>query len=194
MGQDMGSKKELNTSRVSSTPKIDGILDDEAWQNVDSETNFIELNPGDGTPEPATHKTEVKLIYDDEAIYIAAYMYDSDASSILKQFSQRDNFDSQADFFLVSFNPFNDGINETKFGVTAAGTLADTKSVNGDDDFTWSAVFVAKVSNDDKGWYAEFKIPYSALRFAKKDEQILGLQFYREIKALNKTFTWNYVN
>ena len=193
-GQEAPQKKILNATRIDTPPKIDGKLDDDVWDGLPIAKDFVQLNPEDGTPEPETHKTEVKLAYDDDAIYVAAYLYDNAPNEILKQFGQRDNFDVQADFFVVSFNPFNDGINETKFGVTAAGAIGDTKSVNGNDDFSWSTVFNAQVSHTEEGWFAEFEIPYAALRFAKKEEQIWGIQFYREIKKINQTLTWNYVD
>lgn len=193
-GQETPQKKILNATRINTPPKIDGKLDDPVWEGLPIAKDFVQLNPEDGTPEPETHKTEVKIAYDDDAIYIAAYLYDNAPDEILKQFGQRDNFNVQADFFVVSFNPFNDGINETKFGITAAGAIGDTKSVNGNDDFSWSAVFNAQVSHSELGWFAEFEIPYAALRFAKKEEQIWGIQFYREIKKINQTLTWNYVD
>jgi hypothetical protein len=192
--QNNTAKKELIAQKTSTPPKIDGVLDDLVWDETPVAKDFVQLNPGDGTPENNTHRTEVKLAYDNEAIYIAAYLYDNAADGILKQFSQRDNVDVQSDWFIVSFNPFNDGINETKFVVTAAGTLADAKSVNGEDDYSWSTVFAAQVSQSEKGWFAEFKIPYAALRFAKQQNPTWGLQFYREIKSENQTLSWNYIN
>lgn len=192
--QNQPVKKEYIATKISKAPKIDGVLDDDVWQNLPEAGDFVMIEPGDGTPERDTHKTKVKVAYTDEAVYVAAYMYDHKPDEILRQFSQRDNINSQADFFFVTFNTYNNGINETQFVVTSAGTLADASSENGRDDFSWSTVFRAEVSFDDKGWYAEFKIPYYALRFPKKDEQLWGLQFLRQIKHLNETYTWNYTN
>ena len=187
-------RKEYQAIKIDDVPKIDGVLDDAIWTTLPEMGNFVMMNPEDGTPEKDTHRTKVKLAYTDEAIYVAAYMYDNDPNAILKQFSQRDNLRAQADTFSVIFNTYDNGINETKFVVTSAGTLADATSVNGRDDWGWSTVFQAEISVDDKGWYAEFKIPYAALRFPKKDEQKWGLQFFRQIKHLNETYSWNYVD
>ncbi len=188
------NQKEYTTTRIKEVPKIDGILDDAVWKTLPEASNFVMLNPEDGTPELESHKTKVKIGYTDDAIYVAAYMYDDEPSRILRQFSQRDDFRKQADHFIVSINTYNNSINETKFLITAAGTLADAVSENGKDDWSWNTVFKSEISFDKKGWYAEFRIPFSALRFPEKEEQLWSLQFYRQIKHLNINYTWNYID
>ena len=192
--QDSIKQKEYNTTKITEIPKIDGVLDDAIWDTLPELGDFTMFDPEDGTPELDTHKTKVKIGYTDEAIYVAAYMYDNEPDKILRQFSQRDQFYTQADFFAVILNTYNNSINETKFLVTSAGTLADATSENGRDDWSWNTVFKAEISFDDKGWYAEYRIPYSALRFPEKKEQLWGLQFYRQIKHLNTSYSWNYID
>jgi len=192
--QDSIKHKEYNTTKITEIPKVDGILDDPIWSSLPELGDFTMFNPEDGTPEPETHKTKVKIGYTDDAIYIAAYMYDNEPDKILRQFSQRDQLNTQADYFAVILNTYNNSINETKFLVTSAGTLADATSENGRDDWSWNTVFKAEISYDDKGWYAEYRIPYSALRFPEKKEQLWGLQFYRQIKHLNVSYSWNYID
>ena len=153
--QDSIKQKEYNTTKITETPKIDGVLDDAIWDTLPELGDFTMFDPEDGTPELDTHKTKVKIGYTDEAIYVAAYMYDNEPDKILRQFSQRDQFYTQADFFAVILNTYNNSINETKFLVTSAGTLADATSENGRDDWSWNTVFKAEISFDDKGWYAE---------------------------------------
>ncbi len=186
--------KEYNTSKINEIPKIDGVLDDAVWNTLPETGNFVMLNPEDGTPELETHKTKVKIGYTDDAIYVGAYMYDNEPDRILKQFSQRDDFNKQADYFIVSINTYNNAINETKFLVTSAGTIADGVTENGKNDWSWNTVFKAEISFDKYGWYAEFKIPFAALRFPEKNKQVWGLQFYRQIKHLNLNYTWNYID
>jgi hypothetical protein len=188
------NQKEYNTSKINDLPKIDGILDDAVWNTLPETGDFVMLNPEDGTPELETHKTKVKIGYTDDAIYVAAYMYDNEPDKILRQFSQRDDFNKQADYFIVSINTYNNAINETKFLVTSAGTIADGVTENGRNDWSWNTVFKAEISYDEKGWYAEFKIPFAALRFPEKEEQIWSLQLYRQIKHLNLNYTWNYID
>ncbi|MFD0962707.1 DUF5916 domain-containing protein [Pseudofulvibacter geojedonensis] len=194
IAQENISKKEYTATRINKPPKIDGVLDDEIWKAIPELGDFVMMNPEDGTPERNTHKTTAKIAYDDTAIYIAVKLYDNEPHRILRQFSQRDNLNAQFDWIGVIFNTYNNDVNETKFLVSSSGTLADATSENGRDDWSWSTVYQAEISFDDKGWNAEFKIPYAALRFPEKPEQLWGLQFFRRIQHLNETYSWNYVN
>ena len=112
--QDEIKHKELNIKRVDKAPKIDGVLDDGAWKNANSASDFVMFRPTSGLKEPDNIKTTVKVIYDDEAIYFGAYLYDDNVSEIPMEFQTRDNF-GNADFFGVVLNPQNDGINQTEF-------------------------------------------------------------------------------
>ena len=135
--------------------------------------------PGnEGTVDP-NYQTEVKMAYDDKAVYVAAYMFDPDSGNILSQFSQRDEVFVQADNFSIALNTYNDGINETRFYVTSAGTIGDAIRGQNSFDFGYNVVFDCKISKDDKGWYAEFKIPYNALRFPEVEVQDWSVNFYR---------------
>ena len=137
------------------------------------------LQPNNGEKELDTHKTEVKVIYDDEAIYISAMMYDPDPSKIAMEFTNRDNF-GQTDFFLITLNPNNDGMNSTEFIVMSTGTQADATVSNGREDFNWSAVWKSAVKVHNNGWSVEMKIPYAALRFSNQEVQTWGIQFSQE--------------
>lgn len=188
------TKKELIITRINTPPNIDGILDEAIWKKLPKASGFYMLEPDNTAKERSTHLTEVKMAYDDKAIYIAAYLYDNEASRILKQFSQRDDVFVQADNFSVNINTLNDGINETVFYVTSAGTIGDSRKVNDDEDFNFNSVFQCNVSHDDKGWYAEFKIPYNALRFPEVEVQNWSVNFYRRINHLNESYSWNKVD
>ena len=148
-------------------------------------------NEGDVTEE---YKTEVKIAYDNTAVYVAAYMSDPEPDKILSQFSQRDEVYVQADLFYIALNTYNDGINETRFYVTSAGTIGDSKSSQNNEDFNYNVVFNCKISKDEKGWYAEFKIPYNALRFPEIETQDWSVNFYRLLKTKNETHTWNFID
>ncbi|WP_340198714.1 DUF5916 domain-containing protein [Ascidiimonas sp. W6] len=186
--------KELIITRIDNSPKIDGKLDEEIWKNLPAASDFYMLEPDNTALERSSHQTKVKMAYDDKAIYIAAYMFDNEPKRILKQFSQRDNIFVQADFFSVNINTLNDGINETVFYVTSAGTIGDSRKVNDDEDFNFNSVFQCNVTHDANGWYAEFKIPYNALRFPEVAVQNWSINFYRRINNLNESFSWNKVD
>ncbi|MDX1463613.1 MAG: DUF5916 domain-containing protein, partial [Marinirhabdus sp.] len=186
--------KVLQAHRISNAPVIDGLLDDVSWQNIDPSGNFNMYQPGNEGVIPASFQSEVKLAYDDKAVYIAAYLYDPNPDAIFKQFSQRDDVFVQADAFAVSINTYSDGINETRFYVTSAGTIGDSRVSSNGQDFGYDVVFESRISYDEKGWYAEYRIPYNALRFPEKEIQEWSINFYREIKTRNETHTWNLIN
>lgn len=187
-------KKTLRAERIDNPPKIDGVLDDEVWKTLPVQNSFNPYEPGnEGSIDPR-YKSEVQMAYDDKAIYVAAYLYDPDPENIFRQFSQRDEIFVQADHFSMALNTYNDGINETHFFVTSAGTIGDARASQGDFDFGYNVVFECRVSTDEKGWYAEFKIPYRALRFPEVEVQDWGVNFYRRIVSINETHTWNWID
>jgi len=188
------TKKEIQALRISEAPVIDGKLNDSAWEDANIANDFVMFRPGDGDPEPKNQKTEVKIIYDNQAIYIGAYLYDANPDKIMRQLSERDNLGT-ADFFGVAISPNNDGQNEFEFFVTAGGTQMDAQvsPANGED-FSWSEVWFSQVSFDEKGWYVEMKIPYAALRFADGKDMTWGLNMHRRIETTREQFVWNYID
>ncbi|TRO66600.1 DUF5916 domain-containing protein [Christiangramia sabulilitoris] len=186
-------RRSYTTQRIETPPKIDGILNDEAWSLIESQGDFVMIEPGDGDPIDESHETRIKILYDNEAIYIAGIMLEEHPERIMKQFTQRDNL-NQSEFFVIDINTYDDGENQTRFIVTAAGTQADARMTGNREDFGYNVVWESAVSQDDKGWYVEIKIPYAALRFPDKENQLWGIQFYRDIKHLNSRYVWNYIN
>ena len=182
-------KKSLNIKRIDIAPKIDGILDDVAWQYAEIATDFIQFRPDMGKTANKDIKTVVKMAYDDSGIYVAAYMYD-DPELIAKQYTSRDNF-GQADSFLLVLNPNNDSQNDTHFYVLSSGTQLDAiANPSIGQDFSWNAVWDSDVKITDKGWVVEMKIPYRTLRFST-DVETWGLQFRRRFRRNNENYAWN---
>ena len=193
LAQNTSLKKKLQINRTSTSPKIDGILDDGVWSSAAIATDFIELRPVPGRIEPKEGRTEVKFLYDDYAIYISARMYDK-PDSVVHELVSRDNI-GNADFIGIVFDTFLDGVNGNGFFVTAAGVQFDAKySLIGGEDPNWNAVWESAVKLDDKGWTAEFKIPYSALRFSSNDIQNWGMNITRKRTGTNRQTFWNYVD
>ena len=187
-------KKEIEANRISNPPKIDGVLDDDIWKSISGVSDFKMFEPGNEGLISQEYQTIIKMAYDDNAIYIAAYMFDPNPDKILRQLSQRDEVFVQADLFYIALNTLNDGINETRFYITSAGTIGDSKSSQNEEDFNYNVVFDCKTSIDDKGWYAEYKIPYNALRFPEIEIQDWSVNFYRELKNKNETHSWNFID
>lgn len=186
--------KTIKAVRIDTSPKIDGLLDDQIWDDLPAYGDFFMFEPGNEGDIDPNYTTEVKMAYDDKAVYVAAYMYDPNPSEIFSQFSQRDEIYVQADRFQVAINTYNDGINETHFFVTSAGTIGDALQTQNNFDFSHNVVFECKISKDAKGWYAEYKIPYNALRFPEVEVQNWSVNFYRRIIKRNETHSWNFID
>ncbi len=186
-------QKKLNTLRVEKAPKIDGNLNDQAWKNAEEAKDFVMFRPDDGTKEPENIKSIVKVVYDDEAIYFGAYLYDDKPNEIPMEFQTRDNF-GNADFFGVVINPQNDGVNQTEFFVMSTGNQNDAQVTSSGEDFSWNAVWQSSVKLVDGGWVVEMKIPYSALRFSNQKVQTWGLNFHRQHRKNRHQYSWNYID
>ena len=187
-------RKELSATRISLPPKIDGILDEDYWYDSKSAQNFLMLEPYNGKSERSTEKTEVIVLYDNEALYIGAKLFDSRSYEILKEFGPRDEKNKNADMFEIWLNPFNDGLNQFNFGVTAAGVQFDGIFNGQNLDMNWDAVWESEISYSNKGWFIEMKIPYSAIRFPNKQIQEWGLNMVRGIRRYREFYSWNFVD
>jgi hypothetical protein len=187
-------KKKINAIKTKALIKIDGDLNDSEWQNVPIAKNFVMLEPDNGKPETNELRSEVKVLYDDDAIYIGATLYDNEPNKILREISERDGFGA-ADFFGVFINGFNDGQQEYSFFVNASSGQADCiRNGNQGEDYSWDAIWHSHAKITNEGWQVEIKIPYAALRFSKDDKQIWGINFFREVRRLRQKFTWNPVD
>lgn len=197
-GQETGNdgvvRKQITAKRLSAPIKIDGIIDEEAWNGAETAQNFVERNPDNGKPEPQEMKTKVKILYDDTGIYFAAEMDDPHPENIKKELVERDDIGND-DFFGITINGYNDRQQGVFFVVQASGVQADAKIFhNSDDDFSWNAVWYSAVKIHEKGWTAEVKIPYSELRFPQQSIQKWGINFMRIVQKTNQNFTWNFVD
>lgn len=194
MEKDSISRKKLTIQKIMQSPKIDGILDEEIWQNAPVAQNFIERNPKNGQKESEDFKTTVKIVYDDTGIYFGATMFDPNPANIQKELTERDDMGND-DLFGITINGYNDHQQALFFVIQASGVQADAKIMStADDDFSWNAVWYSAVKITENGWTAEVKIPYSELRFPKKDVQTWGINLMRIIQKTNQNLTWNFVD
>ncbi|NEM96126.1 DUF5916 domain-containing protein [Pontibacter burrus] len=184
-------RKELTAQRVTTAPKIDGVLDEPEWQQAQIATDFIQNRPNPGPKE--RFPTQVKIMYDDEAIYVGAVMQDAAPDSIFKSLSQRDDL-GNADWFGVFLDTYKDEINGYGFFITPAGVQLDARYSATGEDFSWNAVWESSTSIQGNKWVAEFKIPYSAIRFSARPEQLWGLNFMRNRQATRQGYFWNHVD
>ncbi|WP_196849904.1 DUF5916 domain-containing protein [Flavobacterium sp. CG_9.10] len=187
-------KKVLQTKFISDNINIDGKIDENIWKSAPIATDFIMFQPDNGKPIPENKRTEIKVLYDNDAIYVAALMYDNEPKKILKEITQRDN-NGTSDLFGVFINGFNDGQQDFQFYVSASDGQADciVTDSNGED-YSWDAVWKSKAVITDFGWVVEMRIPYAALRFSSENKQKWGLNFFREIKRDKHKYTWNFID
>jgi uncharacterized protein DUF5916/cellulose/xylan binding protein with CBM9 domain len=177
---------------------IDGKFNEAVWKTAPIAGDFVMFQPDNGKPIDSSKNTEVRILYDNDAVYIAATMYDDKPEKIRKEITQRDNVGT-ADIFGVFINGFNDGQQDFQFFVTAAGVQLDRLATedgevspdNFSQDFSWDAIWDSKVILTDFGWTVEMKIPYAALRFSKEKVQTWGLNFYRSIRRDRQHYTWS---
>lgn len=188
------SQKKVLNALASGNITIDGKFDEPIWEYAPIAKDFVMFYPDNGKPILDNKKTEVQVAYNDDAIYIAAKMFDDEPSKILREIKLRDNFGT-ADHFGVFINGFNDSQQDFRFFVSASGVQIDCIFTNKDgEDFTWDAIWDSKVVLTDYGWAAEIKIPYAALRFSKSEKQTWGVNFYREIRRDRQSYTWNFID
>lgn len=193
--------KSLQAVKVGVAPHIDGLLDDDAWKGVLPATDFIINSPNFG--KPSAVRSEVKLVYDDNAIYIGAYLYDN-PWHIRSQLNERDQEQGvDVDYFSVFLDTYKDKQNGFQFLVTSRNVQTDARlssqtvldaGMGQFGDLSWDAVWDSKVGRKKDGWIVEMKIPYSAIRFPKADVQNWGINFLRFIRRNNETSFWNPVN
>lgn len=175
---------EIRAYRLTEPVKLDGKLTEPFWRDDLGVVDFHQRDPVEGAAP--SEKTVVDIGYDDSAIYIAARMYDSDPKSIVARLVRRDD-SIDADMFTVYLDPYHDKRTGYYFGLNAAGTAYDGTLYNDSwSDNSWDGVWEGKTSIDDRGWVAEFRIPYSQLRFEKKDVYEWGINFKRVISRKNE--------
>ena len=165
--------------------RIDGRLDDAAWQAATPVGGFVQAEPVEGAA--VDQPTEVRFLFDDEAVYIGARMHDASPGSIARQLVRRDDA-GQYDYFEVSLDPDRDRRTAYRFRVTAAGAQLDDYLFDDvKEDRTWDAVWESGVQHDDDGWTAEIRIPLSQIRFQPAaGPQEWGVNFGRRRLATNE--------
>ncbi|MEP6513579.1 MAG: DUF5916 domain-containing protein [Parafilimonas sp.] len=185
----------LEAKRTSGIVKIDGIPNDAEWKDAAVMTDLIEFRPKKGAPEDAGNKTISYLMYNDEGIYFGGFCHEKTKDSIATELVGRDGFGTN-DYVGLIFDTYNDKLNGFEYFVTPLGEQWDSKmnppSQDGNmEDFTWNAVWKSGAVITDSGWSFEMFIPFSAIRFGKKDIQDWGLNITRRRRKTEQQYTWN---
>ena len=183
-------QKAVTAVRAQEPIQIDANLNEKAWQGP-SVQEFIQQNPVDGgTP---SEKTEVWVAYDNDSIYIAALLHDSEPGKIRSLLGRRDDL-VESDWFAVALDPYYDRRTGYAFWINPASSILDRtlfNDVDGDD--SWDGIWEGKTRIHEKGWTVEIRIPFNQLRFQAKEEQIWGVNFRRTIKRKNETLSYVWI-
>lgn len=176
--------------RTSEAPRIDGVLSESLWQASVPASGFEQYDPNEGAP--ATERTIVRVLYDDHALYVGVMCYDAEPAAIVRQLTRRDR-PGVTDKFSVIIDSYHDHATAFLFSGTASGVQSD--GILSEDgrvyDTQWDAVWDYDAAVTAEGWSAEFKIPFSALRFTPQDgEYVWGVNFRRFIARKNETDEW----
>ena len=170
--------------RRSGPIRLDGRLDEPARRAASPATGFTQQQPNEG--KPATQRTEVRFLYDDDALYIGARMWDTKAASgVTARLARRDD-DPQSDELQISLDPFHDRLHFVEFDVDPAGWRGDAS----DGDNSWDPVWQAATRVDATGWTAEIRIPLSQLQFSSDSVQTWGLELTRLIHRNQEKDLW----
>ncbi len=182
----------LEAARSEQKIKLDGIFDEEIWQTAKpTQEHFTTIRPQQG--KPAAQKTEIRLAYTDDALYIAASMFDNHRDSISTQLVQRDNV-GVTDFLAIIIDTYGNGTNAFEFIIQSTGVQFDARLTPNNEDSNWDAVWDAAVEINDKGWFAEVEIPYSAFRFPNQEKQNWKATFSRRRASSGEQSNWHPMN
>ena len=196
---------------VLTPPVIDGRLNDPAWLDVPPITGFIQRELHEGAP--VTERTEVRIITDGQALYIGAWLYDSNPAAIVPGEKVRDGDISKSDYFGIMVDTYHDRQNGFVFTTTPAGIEYDAQVVSegegggiqlpgqtrvmagslGGFNLNWDGTWTVATSRDSAGWYAEFRIPFTTLRYGAGERQSWGLNLVRSIRRKNEEAFWSFI-
>ena len=205
-----GGTPTVTAMAVQEPPLIDGeVLADTAWENVSVATGFQQSTPDDG--QPATQRTEIRVVFTSDTLFIGVVCYDSDPSLIVVTDSRRDSSMNDTDSIQIVFDTFRDRQNGFVFGTTPAGQEYDGQVINeggsrslfgsggrggfsrgggGGFNLNWDGAWQVRTLVSDIGWSAEFAIPFRTLRFPARSQQEWGINFQRNLPRRNETAYW----
>src|SRR5437868_12263712 len=186
--------RSMRASRLTGSISIDGKLDEPAWATATPSSDFTQSYPKVGAKP--TDPTEVRVLYDDDALYVGVRMFDTRPDSIAAQLARRDASGIYSDWLHVMVDSYRDRRTSFRFSVNPRGVQKDVLEFddrNGED-LNWDAVWQVATRIDSIGWTAEYRIPFSQLRFGGAQqgaERIWGFQVMRDVARRNERDSWS---
>lgn len=178
-------------TRVNETITLDGRLDEASWALAQPVTDFRQRDPQEG--EPASERTEVRILFDHRQLYLGVVCYDSNPAAIVATELRRDGQMEGDDIFEAIFDTFHDHRNGFRFRVNALGTMRDQSVTNEgqSSNDNWDEKWDAKARITAEGWVAEIAIPFKALRFNADGGSVWGMNLHRTIIRKNEDVFWS---
>lgn len=168
---------------------LDGKLDEAAWRLAIPAKDFIQLRPNNGAP--AREQTEVRVLYDDDNLYVGLTCFDSDPRHTTLNSVQRDFPTFESDGVTIVFDSLHDRRSGFSFTTNAAGAKRDQQLSNdGSGNLDWDGAWDVKTSRNDQGWIIEYLIPFKTLRFSKSPSQEWGFNIARRVNRINEWSLW----
>ncbi|HKJ92116.1 MAG TPA: DUF5916 domain-containing protein, partial [Longimicrobiales bacterium] len=167
----------VHAVRTTATIHIDGRLDEAAWAAATPYDHFTQIDPDEG--RPASQRTVVRILYDDDALYVGTRLYDT--GKVIGRLGRRDMDLGDSDWLGVMLDSYHDHRTAFGFDINPAGVRRDEVKVIETDDNSWDPVWDGATTVDDSGWTAEYRIPFSQLRFSSAEVQTWGIQLERVI-------------
>ena len=180
--------------RVSTSIQIDGMPDEAAWAAATPMTVFTQIDPNEG--EPVSQPTDVRFLFDDDALYIGGRFYDS--GPIMTRLARRDAGVSDSDLFTVSIDSYHDHQTSYRFTTNPSGIKRDATVASGSrggggrGDSSWDPVWDVVSVITDEGWFTEMRIPFSQLRFRPGDDMLWGIQVERNIRRVEERAVFSF--
>ena len=210
----LGSTPSARVTLATTPPTIDGNLREPIWSGAPALEGFVQRVPRDGLP--ARERTELRVLFDESNIYVGAWLFDSRPEEIVEGEAIRDYDLGDSDAVVLIFDTFDDQQNAFVFGTNPAGIEYDGQVANsgsgggfffggggggqgrraqggagGGFNLNWDASWAVATTRDGNGWYAEFRIPFSSLRYGDGDDQTWGFNAVRRVRRLNEESFWS---
>ncbi|MEO7135112.1 MAG: DUF5916 domain-containing protein [Vicinamibacterales bacterium] len=183
-------ERRLPAKRAQGPITLDGRLDELSWAGAPLANKFVQNDPREG--EPATYDTEVRMLYDDRALYIGVFAKDPEPGSIIVNELRKDFNTGTADGFQVVIDTFHDERNGYQFAINPSGAKWDSQMSNEgrDQNQNWDGIWDVGTRIGEDGWYAEIEIPFKTLKFGPDGLQNWGINFQRRLRRRNENSYW----
>jgi hypothetical protein len=181
--------------RTATPPHIDGVLDEALWDGIEPVSGFRQRWPVDGAP--ASERTEVRIAYDDQALYFGLVMFDSEPHRIMRSILHREGRIDKDDRVIIALDTYHDRRSAYIFELNPFGTQGDARFTNEQlvfpNDWLWEGVYESEARITARGWELEVAIPLTTIRFEERDVATMGIAVYRSIRRKNEEVTWPHI-